>query len=475
MRIGNTLLTLVCIAFFLAGCRTVTPPTAFLPEPPPTPLVQRETPCGMTWFDLVDDEARTRNMLTTLRDMGVRKPLALIYWWRWDTKGWEYASRNYKTEHVDEAYRRAIDYYVNIALELGLQPCFRVGSFTCFKGLYHPADPNGSVELYADWLREIAARYRGKVYLWLLGDEENRPFPDFGWSGTPEDYMERFFKPSARGVRKGDPDTLIGIGSVSSAPATPWILKVIELGLPDVADGVSGNFWYHVIGNRIEMENLVQRVRALWPECRFFGHMGYVENRDGLHDARQAQLVAQCMFTCWNMGWDTIAYYLYRFSTTADTRLNYGLLKSFGEDGNPPKVSDGWKAMQTMAHTFYNRSKLKDATARVRLRQAEKIESSDGFSFTLAPPDPEMHAFIRDDRQLLIYLACPELNDPSDGCWDVVISGVQWGNPQRIPLLDYMIRRPLPHRWEDGNLIIEKVRAGREPAIITLQRAVTAP
>ena len=471
MRAGVSAMFFLTI---LGGCARGPAPEsapACLPEPAPVPLAERDVPYGMTWFHTIDDEAKTRSMLATLAEMGARKPLALIYWWRWDTKGFDYAAHNYRPQDMDDAYRRALDYYVDISLELGLQPCFRLGSFRSFKGLYHPADPSGSVEPYAAWLKELAARYRGKVYLWMLGDEENRGYPEFGWTGRPEEYLERFFIPSATAVREGDPGTLISTGSVSSAPATHWILQVIERGLPQYADGVSGNFAYPVVESRQEMEDLVRRVRAVWPGCRFFGHTGYAENLHGIRDARQAGITAQCMFTCWDLGWDTAAYYLYVFSKTADTRQNYGVLKSFGEAGEPAEVSDAWKAFQTIANTFYNRSALDSPGVVARLRQADRFVAGDGFAFSLAPDSPVLRTFVREGRQLLIYLACPQFNEPRDGCWDVVIEGREWGEPRRIPLLDYTAREPVPHRWENGTLVLEEVRAGLEPAILTLRRA----
>ena len=457
-----------------AGClRTTDPePAPTHPEPPPTPLAERESPYGMTWFHTIDDEERTRSFLQTLADMGARQPLALIYWWRWDTKGFDYVAKGYRPEDVDEAYQRALDYYVNTSVELGLQPCFRVGSFRSFKGLYHPADPSGSVEAYADWLRFLANRYRGKVHLWMLGDEENRGYP-FGWTGDPDDYMNKFFIPAATGVREGDPDALITIGSVSSAPATDWILQVIDKGLPRYADGVSGNFSYPVMENRREMEDLVRRVRQVWPACRFFGHNGYAENLHGIHDARQAGITAQCMFIAWDLGWDTAAYYLYRFSKTADTRQNYGLIKTLpGEEGKPAEFSDAWRAYQTIANTFYDRSKLATPDFAIRARQSDRFEADDGFSFTLAPTDVELRAFIRQDRQLLIYLACPRFNEPRDGRWDILIDTPSWRDPKRIPLLDYTAREPVPHHEEDGVLVLESVSAGLQPAILVLRRVV---
>jgi len=456
----------LCCGVLAAAAET---PKTFHPEPPPTPLAERESPYGMTWFHTIDDEVKTRSMLQTLADMGARQPLALIYWWRWDTKGIEYESMGYRPGDMDEAYRRALDYYVNISVELGLQPCFRVGSFRVFKGLYHKADPTGSVEPYAEWLTMLAERYRGKVRVWMMGDEENRGYP-FGWTGDPDDYMNKFFIAAATAVRKGDPDALIGTGSVSSAPATHWLLDVIERGLPKYADGVSGNFAYPVIESRHEMEDMIRRIRKVWPECRFFGHNGYAENLHGTHDSRQAGITAQSMFISWDLGWDSVAYYLYLFSKTADTRQNYGLLKSFGENGGPPEVTDAWRAYQTIAHTFYDRSKLKKPDFNISIRQSDRLETEDGFSFTLAPTEAELKCFIRADRQLLIYLACPRFNEPREGRWDILVETPSWGDPRRIPLLNYTKRESVSHHRENETLVIENVKAGLEPAIFTLRK-----
>ena len=80
---------------------------------------------------------------------------------------------------------------------------------------------------------------------------------------------------------------------------------------------------------------------------------------------------------------------------------NY-LLKQPSVGGQPAQHSDAWQAYTTIAHTFYNRSGLTSPAFGIKLRQAETLAQIDGVRLTIAPSNPVMRTFIRNDRQLLI-------------------------------------------------------------------------
>jgi len=439
------------------------------PEPEPKPFDSRESSHSMVWFYLQDDAELTRRLLQTVKDMGIGKTQALVYWWKQQTMGGDYwKEMGYRAKDVGEHARRALDYYVTISHQLGMKPCLRLGTFRCFKGLYHPMDKSGSVHNYANWLRSLAARYRGKIDHYVIGDEENRSFPEWGWSGTPSNYMKVFI-PLAEAIKQGDPSARVSPTSVSSAPATDWILELIDLGLPKYADGVAAHFHYKVIEDLTPIIEMMRKVREVWPEARFYANgCGYVENR-GIHDDYQAGVVAQCMFTLWDIGWDSAPYYFYGFSKTADTHQNYGLMR-LPTKTEPGIVSDAWKAYQTIAQTFYDRKELKPPDFEISLRQATVLSLADGTTIRLAPPDPVFKTYIRADKQLLIYLAYRKFREPREGRWDILLRTSEWGCPQRIPLLDYTSRKDLRYHREGQYLVVEDVQVGLQPMIITLRK-----
>lgn len=186
----------------------------------------------------------------------------------------------------------------------------------------------------------------------------------------------------------------------------------------------------------------------------------------------QAARVAQSMFTLWDVGWDNAPYYLYRFSLTADTRQDFGLVRFPSED-KPAVFSDAWYAFRTIAQTFYDRERLEQPDFAIRLEPALVLETDGGTRIGLAPPCPVLRAFVRNDRQLLIYLAYTDLRYPLQGRWDLVLDSPAWGGPQQIPLHDYRERVDMRSDYDGERLVIENVAVGVQPTIVTLRRRLT--
>ncbi len=449
------------IAFFLVGSHTV------------AMSIQRDMPYSMVWFYLNPDEQQTRRMLQTVRDLGVMKTQALIYWWQIETLGGNYWKQmGYTERDIGTSKLKALDNYIKVSHELGMRPALRVGTFRVFKGLYHPMDTTGSVEKYCDWLRRMATRYKGKIDHWVIGDEENKRFPEWGWTGSAKDYMEKLFIPASIAIKEGDPDSRISCTAVSSAPATDWIMKVIALGLPRYGDGIAANIGYRRIEDLVELQNMMRKVKAVWPEAKFYANgVGYVEHAH-LHDKRQASILAQCMFTLWDIGWNSAPYYVYAFSKTKDTHQNFGIMSLPGQD-KAAVYSDAWFAYQTIAHTFYNRNKMRQPDFEIRLRQGEVCATEDGLKMRIAPPVPVFHSYIRNNNQMLLYIAYRKFREPCNGRWDILLRTKHWVRPKRIPILDYKARLAVPHHYEGDWLVIEKVKVSLEPAILILTRSGT--
>ena len=439
------------------------------PEPKPTPYEKRDAPYSAVIFTPPPDEDQCRRLLNSIREMGATRSFASVHWWQMETLGGSYESNmGYRPGSFGEPIRKGFENYIRISEELGMTPAIRVGTFRSTKGLFHPMDKTGDVQRYADWFRKFARRYRGRIDHYVIGDELNKSFPAWNWGGTPEECL-RLFIPVAKAIRDGDPTAKVSPASTSSSPATDWIMRLIELGLPEHADGIACHFNHRRIEDLLEIEDLMRRVRAVWPEAKFYGNgFGYADHT-GLHDQRQAGIVAQCAFTLWDIGWDSFPYYTYRFSRTADTNQNFGLMSPATKD-RPAEFSDAWKAYATIAHTFYNRSELTRPGFKIDLRQAETLAEVDGVRFTIAPPDPVMRAFVREDQQLLIYLAYRKFREPLKGSWNLTLETTDWDAPALIPLLDHRERKPLESERRNGKLIVKDVPVGLHPAILTFRR-----
>lgn len=439
-----------------------------VPLPEEIPYAQRQTPYGVVYYSLTADEQSARAMLKSVKEMGATRVLTLAYWWRAETLGGDYWKKDYRPQDIGEDYYRALDLYVHVSRELGLKPALRLGSFREWGGLWHPADPSGSVERYAEWVRKIAERYRGQVDHYMIGDEENQAFAKTGYDGSARAYFDRMFVPLAKAIRLGDPQVKISTCGVSSAPNTAWLLELIKLGLPRYGDGVACNLWHGVVEDTWQVEQFMAAVRKVWPKALFYSNgVGYVIN-NGEHDRHQAGIVAQTMFTLWDVGWDSAPYYLYGSSITADTKKNYGLIDLGAGEGHYV-YSDAWKAYRTIASTFYDRDRLKACPFAIRYSAAQPLTAEDGTKINLAPPDVIMRAFVREDRQLLIYLAYRPMF-PREGVLRVEIDSDQWAQPERISLMDYQEHAPLKHHVEKRKLVLDEVPVGVEPAIITVRR-----
>ncbi|MCC7349009.1 MAG: hypothetical protein IT446_00435 [Phycisphaerales bacterium] len=432
------------------------------------PYARRNTPYGVVYYSLTKDENAARAMLSSIREMGATRALTLAYWWQAETLGGDYWKKEYRSENIGEGYYKSLDLYVRISRELGLKPAMRLGGFREWNGLWHPADPSGSVEHYAAWVEKLAARYRGQVDHYIIADEENTPFAPAKYDGSAQAYFQRMFVPLAKAIRKGDPEAKISTCGVSSAPATDWLLELIKLGLPRYGDGVGCNLWHGVVEDTWQVKQFMAAVRKAWPQVKFYSSgVGYVINR-GEHDRLQAGITAQTMFTLWDIGWDSASYYLYGASITADTKKNYGLIDLSGGEGGYVRT-DAWKAYQTIAGTFYDRDRLKKCSFPITFRAARALTAEDGTTIAMAPPDPVVRAFVREDAQLLIYLAYKP-GAPREGTLRLAIGSDQWADPEQIPLLSVRDRSPLKHHYEAGKLILEEIVVGVEPTLITVRR-----
>lgn len=453
-QIGVSAATRCLLVLLLAVPASATAEAAATAEAPPY---------SMVYYALTSDEAEARRYLQSLRDLGCTRVHTLVYWWQAETLGGDYWKKDYRPQQIGEGYYTAIDHFVRISRELGMAPSLRLGSNREFPGLWHPADPSGRIEPYAEWVEKLARRYAGQVDHYVIGDEENKDL-------SPQKYLDEFLIPLAAAIRRGDPAAKVSPCATSSSPAIGWTMELIAAGLPKHADGVACNFWYSLIDDRHELLELMKRVRAVWPQAKFYGSgMVYAEHR-GLDDRRQAAIVGQCMFNLWDIGWDSAPYYLYTFSVTADTKENYGLA-DLPTAERPLVASAGWKAYQTIARTFTDRAAFDEAAFAVTVRPADSAAVEDGSTIRLAPSGVIVRPFVRRaDGALLVYLAVPNVRQMTHGTADVTIADPRWTAAQQIPLLDYAGRVNLKLEPSSGGVVVRSVPVGTEPTILLLTK-----
>ena len=427
----------------------------------------QDAPYSVVYYSLTSDPVSTRRMLEAVKQMGATRALTLVYWWRADTLDDDtYWRDDYQPDDMGEGYLRSLDLFVSTCHELGIRPSLRLGSFREFDGYWHPADKTRSIDNYAAWVEQLARRYSGKIDHYIIGDEENKAHAQMNWDGTAATYYHRMFLPLARAIRKGDPHAAISTCGVSSAPATQWLLELIQLGLPQHGDGVAMNLWHEMLDDPWQVEQAMKRIRAAWPSVKFYASgVGYAINR-GLDDEHQAGTVARTLFNLWDLGWDSAPYYLFAFSITADTKQNYGLV-GIGQDG-AIHFSAAARAYKTIARVFNDRASLKSPDFKITLQQAQEVPVEGMLPLHLAPPDPVCKAFVRDGQELLLYLDYRGWKPPVHGIWNITLESPRWIRPQRVELTAPDVQHDIPHQRDEQRIVLKQVRIGPRPVILRL-------
>jgi hypothetical protein len=169
------------------------------------PFVKTQTAIGDDYFDGRDSVARVRRHMNTARELGV-KYLRFGFSWngvepeqgKYDFKFWDML--------VSEAQRAKIELIPYVAYtpkwaarsehEYWQQP---------------PRDP----QLYAELLKTLAKRYRGRIHSWEIWNE-----PDLKeyWQGTADEFAE-LVRVAAPAIREGDPAAQVVLAGMSRGPS----------------------------------------------------------------------------------------------------------------------------------------------------------------------------------------------------------------------------------------------------------------
>jgi hypothetical protein len=80
--------------------------------------------------------------------------------------------------------------------------------------IYHgPNAPPQSARYFGDFLFAAATRYKGQIHYWEMWNEED--YPDHGWVGSPQQYVDLILKPGYQAVKQVDPTALVVFGGLA--------------------------------------------------------------------------------------------------------------------------------------------------------------------------------------------------------------------------------------------------------------------
>jgi hypothetical protein len=157
------------------------------------------------YFDGRDSRARVRRHMQTAKAVGAKYFRCAFSW-----NGIEPQRGHFQWEFWDTLVDEAERHGIALIPYVGYTPEWAARSKDDFW-----TQPPKDFRWYADVLRAIVRRYKGRVRAWEIWNE-----PDLAeyWRGTPEEFVE-LVKAAAPVIREEDPNALVVLGGVSKGPA----------------------------------------------------------------------------------------------------------------------------------------------------------------------------------------------------------------------------------------------------------------
>jgi len=138
--------------------------------------------------------------------------------------------------------------------------------------------PPSSPELFASFMRVIAARYRGRIASWELWNE-----PDLAeyWTGTVAEFAE-LIRLGAAAVREADPTATIVLGGLSNGPS-PFFKALLKHHSQDVVDVVAMHgypeSWHEERAERLYYDRVREMADLLPDKDIWLNESGYPDYR----------------------------------------------------------------------------------------------------------------------------------------------------------------------------------------------------
>jgi hypothetical protein len=405
-------------------------------------------------------------------------------------------------------FRQALNDYLNLSKKYGMRVSVRFGGLEGKAWRLNPENPDNAISDYIQWQKDVAQLCLGKVELYTVGDEINSSAYKELW--TPEIYM-KVFKEMSSAIKSVDPEVKICMFSTGGIE-WPYVKKLFDLGYAEYGDAVAANFRDYP---QPILDEFVKRVKQEQPNFKIWSNgLHWVGTRDTppypasdmdpawifANNYGQALIIAQRTFKVFEAGWDCAPYYLsvrkwvLPNGDTAPVWYGYyGFMDLvLDEYGNMTiKRYPAWYAYQTIANTFYSKSKTKHAE----------------FEITLSEEVDYRRCYVRNDYECIIIMwndpayiektskpedkpektgqieATGSKNDitiPEEKIPDMTKPGRQVKTTITIPTEKYKYPVKVSlfncNQWSDlkysidenGHLIINDVNVGQEPVIIRM-------
>ncbi len=365
-------------------------------------------------------------------------------------------------EHIE-----AIENFMRLAAKHGLRVGVRLDALGWWS--IHPANPNNCIGEYLVWVEDVVKLLRGSTLYYVLGDEltigKSHQIPE-GQEWTVEQYME-YFQQVVGTIKSVDPEAVVSMFAFSYGHYN-LVPKFLDAGYAEVGDAITVN------------SNDMEATRRLFKDVREdYKGMVFLSNGVGYQASAQAQpqyptgtpyhhipteqehgsAIAKMMFSWWDLGADTAPYYVSLRNWVVEGKVYpnwYGFFgfEDFVIENDQMKVKryPGWYAIQTVAHTFYNRDEFKHPR----------------FDISTSAPLNMFRAYeheVTGGSELVMML----WNDRGDVETQLVIPEGGYGYAVQVSLFDYTQWSDVPYRI-NGDQTKLKLSVGSEPVIVRLVR-----
>jgi Glycosyl hydrolases family 39 len=163
-------------------------------------------PAGVAddYFDGTSPVSRVKRHLKVARKVGAKYLRCAFSW-----NGIEPEQGKFRWQFWDNLVRLAEQNRIELIPYVAYTP-----RWAARKGKDFWKQPPRDPKLYADFMFQIATRYRGRIRSWEIWNEpDNKDY----WTGTPDEYAELTML-AAKRIREADPQAVLVLGGVAYGP-----------------------------------------------------------------------------------------------------------------------------------------------------------------------------------------------------------------------------------------------------------------
>ncbi|NLE43242.1 MAG: hypothetical protein GX620_00870 [Chloroflexi bacterium] len=139
------------------------------------------------------------------------------------------------------------------------------------RGLYLPVDDPGN--LWANFVRTVVDRYRGRINRWIIWNEPDIKMGDFGvqWCGSLEDYYQ-LLKVAYIAAHEVNPDVAIHLAGMTTFHDPTYLRRLLVHATQD-PDGSAYGYYFDAVSLHIyfRVDNIIEIVRSTRSTLGSFG------------------------------------------------------------------------------------------------------------------------------------------------------------------------------------------------------------